>query len=69
MFGKGLKKNRKFSFIPYYYDQDKDKTNKRRVEFQRKIRRRAAKQKSLISLIILLSIVIYLIYLFSNMGK
>ena len=69
MFGKGLKKNRKFSFIPYYYDPDKDKTNKRRVEFQRKIRRRAAKQKSLISLIILLSIVIYLIYLFSNMGK
>ena len=69
MFGRGLRKNRKFSFIPYYYDPEKDKTNQRQIEFKRKIRLRAAKQKSLVSLILLLSIVIYLIYLLSNIRK
>jgi len=69
MFGKGLTKNRKFSFKTYYYDPEKDKTNKRRIGFKRKVRRRAAKQKSMISLIILLAVVLYLIYVLHNMVK
>jgi len=69
MFGKGLRKNRQFSFKPYYYQPEKDKTKKRRIEFKRKSRRKAAKQKSLISLIILLSIIIYIIYILNNLGK
>ncbi|MFO7891239.1 MAG: hypothetical protein R6V04_12985 [bacterium] len=69
MFGKSLRKNRKFSFKPYYYDPEKDETNKRRIEFKSKVRRKAAKQKSLLSLFILLGIIFYLIYMLSNVGK
>lgn len=69
MFGKSLRKNRKFSFKPYYYNPEKDKTNKRRIEFKRKVRRKAAKQKSLISLFILLAILLYLVHMLSNMGR
>jgi len=69
MFGKSLRNNRKFSFKPYYYDPEKDNTNKRRIEFKRNVRRKAAKQKSLISLFILLAIIIYLIHMLSSMGR
>ncbi len=69
MFENRLRKNRQFFFKPFYYDPEKDKTNKRHFEFKRKIQRRAAKQKSLISLIILLAFVVYLIYLFISNGK
>lgn len=69
MFGKSLRKNRKFSFKPYYYDPEKDKSNKRRIEFQSKVRKKAAKQKSLVSLFILLAIIIYLIHMLTNLGR
>lgn len=69
MLGRKLARNRKFNYEPEYYDPDKDEHNKRKINFKGKLRKRAAKQKSLLSFFILLFILLYLIYFLSKLNR
>ena len=69
MLGRQLPKPRKFSYEPRYYDPKKEKREGRRIKFQRKTSRAAAKTRSIFWLLILLALVIYLIIFFSRLGR
>ena len=59
-------KPRKFSYTPFYYDEEKDKVaQERKIRFK-KLRQKSSSRTSLLWLIALFAMVLYIFYMLKN---
>jgi hypothetical protein len=69
MLGSRLPRHKKFDYEPLYWKPEKEEQAPHKIKFKRTYRRRAAKQRSLLWLIVLLAFVIYFLHFLTRLGR
>jgi len=64
-----LAKHRKFEYTPHYYKPDETRPSARRMRIKFRHQRRENRTRSLLWMGATLGFIIYLLYLFSHLGR
>ena len=69
MLGSHLPKARRFSYVPLYYDPEKDETEGHQIKFRRRRSKAGMKHRSVFWLLLLLGLLIYLMFFLVKIGR